>query len=302
MLFQFFKVFINIVTPVFSLVFLGYLVGPRLNLDAKTLSRTAYYLLVPAFVFDIFSQVNIDIAKAGQMVAYAATTHILAALAGFVIAKILRRSREMSAAFVMIASFGNVGNLGLSLIDFKLGASAQTAATVYFITILLVAFVICVGIANWAHGSGLSAVLSVFKTPALLAMIPVLFFYGTGFEVPLFLSRTTGLLGKAMIPMLLVTLGVQLSEVGSFRISFDVFVATSLRLIAAPLLAAGLFVFFNLSAIEIKAGILQAAMPVAVLVSIISIEYDIVPAFVTTTVLFSTIFSMLTLTALLTLV
>jgi len=118
----------------------------------------------------------------------------------------------------------------------------------------------------------------------------------------LFLSRTTGLLGKAMIPMLLVTLGVQLSEVGSFRISFDVFVATALRLIAAPLLASGLFIFFNLSATEIKAGILQAGMPVAVLVSIIAIEYDIVPAFVTTTVLFSTIFSILTLTALLTLV
>jgi malate permease and related proteins len=302
MLFQFVKVFINIVTPVFSLVFLGYFVGPRLNLDAKTLSRTAYYLLVPAFVFSIFSKVNIDISKAGQMVAYTITTHILAALAGLAIAKILRRSREMSAAFVMIASFGNVGNLGLSLIDFKLGASAQTAATVYFITILLVAFAICVGIANWAHGSGLSAVLSVFKTPALLAMIPVLFFYGTGFEVPLFLSRTTGLLGKAMIPMLLLTLGVQLSEVGSFRINLDVFIATSLRLIAAPLLAAGLFIFFSLSAIEIKSGILQSAMPVAVLVSIISIEYNIVPAFVTTTVLFSTIFSILTLTALLTLV
>ena len=111
-----------------------------------------------------------------------------------------------------------------------------------------------------------------------------------------------GLLGKAMIPVLLVTLGVQLSEFGSFKINLDVFIATSLRLIAAPLFATGLFVFFSLSTIEVKAGILQASMPVAVLVSIISIEYDIVPAFVTTTVLFSTLFSILTLTALLTLV
>ena len=300
--FQFLKVFINIVAPVFFLVFLGYIAGPRLNLDAKTLSRTAYYLLVPAFVFNIFSQVDIEMARAGQMIAYTTITHILAASAGFVIAKILRRSREMSAAFVMIASFGNVGNFGLSLIDFKFGASAQTSATIYFITIVMVAFVICVGIANWAHGSGFSAVLSVFKTPALLALIPALFFYGTDFEVPLFLSRTTGLLGQAMIPILLVTLGVQLSEADNFRINLDVFIATSLRLIAAPLLAAGLFVFFSLSVTEIKAGILQAGMPVAVLVSIISIEYDIVPEFVTMVVLFSTLFSILTLTALLTLV
>jgi len=243
MFLEFLNVFINIVTPVFFLVLLGYLVGPRLNLDAKTLSRTAYYLLVPAFVFDILSQVNIDIAIAGQMIAYTTITHILVALSAFVIAKILRRSREITAAFVMIASFGNVGNFGLSLIDFKLGAAAQTSATIYFITIVLVAFVICVGIANWAHGTGFSAVISVFKTPALLAMIPALFFYGTDFEVPLFLSRTTGLLGKAMIPMLLVTPGVQLSEVDSFRINLDVFLATSMRLIAAPLIAVGLIVF-----------------------------------------------------------
>jgi predicted permease len=300
--FQFLKVFINIVTPAFFLVFLGYFVGPRLNLEAKTLSITAYYLLVPAFVFNIFSQVNIEMAVAGQMVAYITITHILAASAGFVTAKILRLSREMIAAFVMIASFGNVGNLGLSLIDFKFGATAQTSATIYFITIVTVGFAICVGIANWAHGSGFSAVLSVFKTPALLALIPALFFYGTDIEVPLFLSRTTGLLGQAMIPILLVTLGVQLSEVDSFRINLDVFIATSLRLIAAPLLATGLFVLFSLSATEIKAGILQAGMPVAVLVSIISIEYDIVPNFVTMTVLFSTLLSILTLTALLTLV
>lgn len=302
MLLQFLKVFIDIVTPVFFLVLLGYLVGPRLNLDAKTLSRTAYYLLVPAFVFNILSQLNINIAIAGQLIAYTTITHIGAALFAFVLATILKRSREISAAFVMIASFGNVGNLGLSLIDFKLGADAQTSATIYFITIVLVGFVICVGIANWAHGTGFSAVLSVFKTPALLAMIPALFFYGTGFEVPLFLSRTTALLGKAMIPMLLVTLGVQLSEVDNFRINLDVFIATSLRLIAAPLIAVGLIVFFSLSGTEIRAGILQAGMPVAVLVSIIAIEHDVVPEFVTTTVLISTIFSILTLTVLLTLV
>ena len=46
----------------------------------------------------------------------------------------------------------------------------------------------------------------------------------------------------------------------------------------------------------------QAGMPVAVLGSIIAIEHDIVPAFVTTAVLFSTLLSLVTLTILLYLV
>jgi hypothetical protein len=53
---------------------------------------------------------------------------------------------------------------------------------------------------------------------------------------------------------------------------------------------------------EIRSGILQAGMPVAVLGSIIAIEYNIIPKFVTTAVLFSTLFSLLTLTILLYLI
>ncbi len=299
MFFQVLSIFIDVVTPVFFLVFLGYFVGPKLDLDAKTLSRTAYYILVPCFVFNMLSSVNIKLAVAGQMILYITATHILAAIAGYLIARLLVCSKEMTAAFVIIATFGNVGNLGLSLIDFRLGQAAQTSATIYFVTIVLVAFVICVGISSWTRGTGLSAVLSVFKTPALIAMVPAMFFFTTDFEPPLFLSRITQLLGRAMIPVMLVTLGVQLSEIR--KISFDIYVviASLVRLIFAPLIAFGLAGVFALSGIEMRSGILQASMPVAVLGSIIAIEYDITPEFVTTAVLFSTLISLLTLTALL---
>lgn len=302
MVLQILKIFIDIVTPVFFLVFLGYFVGPRLQLDARTLSRTAYFLLVPCFVFNMLSQVDIDIAVAGQMIIYTTLTHILAAVAAFMVARLLNKSREMTAAFVIIATFGNVGNLGLSLIDFRLGQASQISATIYFITIVLVAFVICVGTASWTRGTGMSAVFSVFKTPALIAMVPAMFFYSTDLEPPLFLSRITALLGRAMIPVMLVTLGVQLSDLKKLKFSFDVIIASGLRLIVAPLIAIGLTFVFSLSGMEMRSGILQAAMPVAVLGSIIAIEYEIIPEFVTTTVLFSTVFSMLTLTILLYLV
>ncbi|MDA3788591.1 MAG: AEC family transporter [Desulfobacula sp.] len=296
---QVLKIFIDIVTPVFFLILLGYYAGPRLGLDARTLSRTAYFLLVPCFAFDIISKVDIDIAVAGQMILYTTLTHILVAVAAFILAKLLKRSREVTAAFVIIATFGNVGNLGLSLIDFRLGQAAQTSATIYFITIMMLSFVICVGISSWTRGTGLSAVLSVFKTPALIAMVPAMFFYGTDFEPPLFLSRITGLLGRAMIPVMLVTLGVQLSSLAKFNFSLDVVIASCLRLIAAPLIAFGLSFVFSLSGMEIRSGILQAGMPVAVLGSIIAIEYNIMPKFVTTAVLFTTMLSLVTLTILL---
>ena len=302
MVLQIVRIFIDIVTPVFALVLLGYITGPRLSIDAKTLSRTAYFILVPCFVFDMLSQVEITLDVAGQMILYITLTHLSVAAAAFFIARLMKCSKELTAAFVIIATFGNVGNLGLSLIDFKLGPESLNSATIYFVTIVLVAFVICVGISSWSRGTAIKAILSVFKTPALIAMIPAMFFYGTDFNPPLFLIRITHLLGKAMIPVMLLTLGVQLSEIRKLKFGFNVILASSLRLILAPLIAFSLTFFFSLSGVEIRSGILMAGMPVAVLGSIIAIEYDVVPDFVTTTVLFSTLLSLFTLTILLFLV
>ena len=295
-----FLVFLNVVTPVFILVVIGYFVGPRLKIDARSLSRTAYFVFIPAFVFNIISEAKIDSELALQMLSFILVAQIAVALLGFLVGKALRQSREITAAFVLIATFGNVGNFGLPLIVFRLGETARTFATVYFVATVFISFVICVGVASWARSGGVTAVFSVFKTPALIALIPALVFNITDVEVPIFLSRLSGLLGQAMIPVMLISIGVQMGEIPKIKISFNVFAASTVRLIGGPVLALLIVPYFGLEGLERSTGILQAAMPAAVLASIIALEYKLLPEFVTTTVLFSTLYSILTLTVILT--
>ena len=295
-----FLVFLNVVTPVFILVVIGYFVGPRLKIEARSLSRTAYFVFIPAFVFNIISEAKIDSELALQMLSFILVAQIAVALLGFLVGKALRQSREITAAFVVIATFGNVGNFGLPLIVFRLGETARTFATVYFVATVFISFVICVGVASWARSGGVTAVFSVFKTPALIALIPALVFNITDVEVPIFLSRLSGLLGQAMIPVMLITLGVQMGEIPKIKINFNVFAASTVRLIGGPVLALLIVPYFGLEGLERSTGILQAAMPAAVLASIIALEYKLLPEFVTTTVLFSTLYSILTLTVILT--
>jgi len=295
-----FLVFLNVVTPVFILVVIGYFVGPRLKIEARSLSRTAYFVFIPAFVFNIISEAKIDSGLALQMLSFILVAQIAVALLGFLVGKALRQSREITAAFVLIATFGNVGNFGLPLIVFRLGETARTYATVYFVATVFISFVICVGVASWARSGGVTAVFSVFKTPALIALIPALVFNITDVEVPIFLSRLSGLLGQAMIPVMLITLGVQMGEITKIKINFNVFAASTVRLIGGPVLALLIVPYFGLEGLERSTGILQAAMPAAVLASIIALEYKLLPEFVTTTVLFSTLYSVLTLTVILT--
>jgi len=296
------SVFVDVVAPVFIIVAIGWVLGPRLALDAKTLSRVAYYVFVPAFAFDAISRSRVPLASAGRMAAYAVVTHLAFGAIAFALARLLGRPRKVVAAWVMLSVFGNVGNFGLALIQFRLGEAALGPATIYFIVILLTSFVVSVGVAAWTRGGGLSAVVSVFRTPALVVAVPALFVSARGIELPLFVSRTVGLLGGAMIPAMLFVLGVQLAEAKALRPGVDTFAVAALRLVGAPLVAWFLAAPFGLGGLERAAGILQAGMPAAILVAIIATEYDVEPGFVTAAVLFSTLLSLPTLTVLLAMV
>lgn len=302
MFLQLATIFINVITPVFALVVIGYFAGTRLELEPRTLTRYAYYILIPALVFNVIASAQVEVGLATQMILFAVVVHIALAGVGWGVAKALRRPEKMVSAYILIAVFGNVGNFGLPLIEFRLGHEAFAAATVYFLAIMTIAFIIGVAAANLPSGGGLKATLAVFKTPALIALVPAVIANAYDIQPPLFLERIIGLLAAATIPTMLVALGVQLSTLKSFNFTSDVIIASGIRLLAGPALAILLAVPFGLTGIERGAGIFQAAMPAAVLTAIIAMEYDLIPEFVTTTVLFSTLASVITLTLVMALV
>ena len=293
------SIFINVLTPVFGLVAIGYLLGPRLQLETRTLSRIAYYVFVPAFVFHHISGAELILDHAGKLLVYIIAVHIIGALAGYTLARLLKRSKKKAAAFALIASFGNVGNFGVPIIIFHLGESAAVTATLYFIAINMTAFIIGVGAASWIRGSGMSAISSVFKTPAIIVLIPALFFPVTNIEIPLMLSRIMELLSGAMIPVMLIAMGLSMTGSATIKVDPDVMLITGVRLTLLPFLALALALVFGISGIERDAAILQAGMPAAVLTWLIAVEHDLMPDFVFSVLVMSTICSLLTLTILL---
>jgi predicted permease len=194
-----------------------------------------------------------------------------------------------------------VGNFGLPISQFAQGREALLPATVYFLANLVFAFIVCVSAANVNRGSVGHSALQVIKTPAILALAPALLVNLLNLPVPAFITRATDLLAGALIPIMLVTLGAQFAAARIPRINLDMLLAAGIRLISGPVLAFALVGFFGLPALERDVGILQASMPSAVLVSIIALENGLLPEFVTATVLFSNLASVVTLSVVLAL-
>jgi len=235
------------------------------------------------------------------MIIFIILTHLLAVFVAVGIGRVMGRSKEMIAAFVMIAAFGNVGNYGLAVIRFRLGDVSVVPASIYFVAITVTAFIVCVGAAGWAKGGSKGAVWGVVKTPALWATVPALIVSMGDLSVPLVFSRMIGLLSDAMIPVMLFALGLQLLEQRRVSFSGDVILASGIRLLLVPALALAVAIPFNLGSVETVAGVLQAGMPTAILVAIIAKENNVVPDFVTSVVVVSTLASLVTLTLLMVL-
>lgn len=294
---EFIGIFINVVLPVFGIVVIGYLFGGRLQLQARTLTRVAYYVFVPAFIFQAISSSQVPLDNTLKMFSFIVVAQLLSAVVGGGIGWLLwGRRKEMIAALAMIAAYGNVGNYGLAVIGFSSGDQAIAPATIYLIAITITGFIVCVGSAGWARGGSKGAIFGVLKTPALWATVPALFVSAGDFVMPLMITRMISLLADAMIPVMLFALGLQLLEQHRIIFSGELVVATGVKLLLAPTIAYALSGAFKLNSIEINAGVLQAGMPTAILVAIIAKENNIIPDFVASVVVVSTLASLLTLT------
>lgn len=292
---QLLSIFANVLAPVFIILGIAYVATWQLRLEGRTLSRLAYYVLTPAFVFNLISTARIEAALATRMVVFITLVYAGSVAIAFLVARLLRRGRKMTAAYMMIAAFGNVGNFGLPISQFAQGGEALLPATMYFLANLVFAFVLCVVLANSGRSTLAQAFVQVVRTPSLIALVPALLVNAAGIQLPTFAARAVELLSVAMIAIMLIALGAQFANAGIPRISFDMLMAAGIRLISGPLLAFALVGFFDLPALERNVGILQASMPAAVLVSIIAMENDVLPGFVTATVLFSNLASVVTL-------
>jgi hypothetical protein len=104
------------------------------------------------------------------------------------------------------------------------------------------------------------------------------------------------LLSDAAVPMMILVLGMQLERASRPERPGVVAVAVLVSLVLTPLAAMGIAHLVGLEGAAFKAGVLQTSMPTAVITTILAVEFDAVPDFVTSVVFVSTLLSPLTVT------
>jgi len=228
---------------------------------------------------------------------------VLAGLAGMAAAvalaviwsRITGANFELTAAAAITSSYGNVGNAGLAIVAFSLGDQALPIAGVLMLTINLTGLVLSVGLAEARSRSPLPALGKALATPMSVAGAVSLLVNLSGADLPVVVDRSIGLLADALIPVMLLTLGMQLVKSGRPTWSKDLGVVLVAKLALAPLVAGLAASALALEGDFLDAVVIQSAMPPAVFAAVIAIESDLAPERVTAAVVLTTLMSALTL-------
>jgi len=296
------QLLIDVLGPVVVIVAVGALVAPRLGLDTTTLSKLSYWILGPAFVFDIFSTTTLEADTAAKLVAAGAGTVAAAGLVGAVMSPMFGLRGPAASATVMSSAYGNVGNAGLAICVFALGDDALDRAGVLMVTIMFFGTLLAVWLGTRQTQSAFRAAVDALVSPMIAAAIVGFVFNLVGIDVPTVADRAVSTIAAGLIPVMLLTLGLQLANTGSLRFLPSTAVVTVAKLVAAPVVGWMIAAAFGLTGDDRGVIILQSAMPPAVFCMVLALEHDLESERTTNDVVLVTVLSLLTLPVALTLV
>ncbi|MEF8830265.1 MAG: AEC family transporter, partial [Halobacteriales archaeon] len=259
---------VGAVLPILAVAAAGALLGRALAVDVDPLNTVTLYLLVPALVFHSLATTTLSAATIGRL-AVGATAFVLAmAAVAEGVGRLLGEPEPYLSALVLAATFPNVGNFGIPLSSFAFGPVGRTTAVVYTTVMGVLMFTVGIWLAARSGGEDAAgAVSAVFELPLVYAAVAALLARWLGAVPPAdgAAMQTVKLLGDASIPLLLVVLGIQLSEVDVRNVS-RVAAPVALKLLVAPAVGLGVALALGFSdATVARVFVLEAAAPTAVL-------------------------------------
>lgn len=292
------QIFSSDILPIFVIAGVGFLLGRYARVQVQTVSRVAFHALAPALVFNVLTTSTLGGAEVGRMAVFyllvAASAGVMARLAAIP----LRLDRQSLSAFLLVVVCSNSGNYGLTVALLAFGRDALTFASVYFVSSAIFSYTGGVLLAASGRRTVAQALTGVLKVPAVWAAAAAAVTIAFGFTIPLTVARPITLLSEAALPMMVLVLGMQLERVTWPERPDMVIVASFLSLVATPLAALGVARLLDLHGPALQAGVLQASMPAAVITTILALEFEVSPNFVTSVVCVTTLLSPLTLTVL----
>ncbi|MDQ0205046.1 AEC family transporter [Pectinatus haikarae] len=296
--------------PIFSLILIGFLLDRKFRLDINTLAKLMFYVIVPSFIFENIYETQFPEASYNILAAAFALMALMFIIAT-VISKLKGYDGCMLESLRNATMFNNSGNLGVALVALVFShppflVDGKTPylgeAMVVQILLLIVQNVTLNTIGLYQAGRGR---MSARNAISVILHMPIVYVFPLVILTKYFeLDATQFFLwpiithsSEMLLPVAMISMGVQLSRTKIQWLNYDVWLASFLKLIVAPVLGLGIVYMSNVFApggftpVAALVFLIYCAVPSPVNSAIFAIEFNNCPEYATQVVMNTTVLS-----------
>ena len=261
---------VNVVLPVALVVLVGYIAGRNLKFDVSSLSRLTLYVFSPALSFNSMYGANLSAGSAVRIfLAFGISSFFLYWIARGV-AMATGQDAGQARSLIATTIFPNIGNFGLSLTLFAFGDAGVERGLVTYAAGALMTFALGPAIIS---GQGFTrGVKMTIRLPMIWALIAGVALRALHIDIPNSVESSVSLLAGVTIPLLLISLGIQISQ-SQITVEKSDWLACFLRLGIGPVAAYSAGRIAGLDSLALKVLVLQCCTPTAVNALLVAAEF-----------------------------
>lgn len=273
------------VIPVFLLIAIGFAFAHWKKINLASVTEIIVYLAAPCLVFTSLATKPLFAADIATL--FTGAVGILAGV-GLLIGAYFRLFNFHSRGFALPVLFMNAGNMGLPLALFAFGDPGLQRAALMFVIVSFLQYSVGVyilsGRGNWKE---------IFRLPFLYATLLGLSFNLAQIRIPELIFQPLWLLGYSTIPLMLVSLGYRLRDVGSLKWGHSLGGAC-LRIVGGFASAYIVTLLIGADGVNRQVILLYGSLPSAVVNFVLTEKYGQDPELAASIIVLSTFFSLIT--------
>ena len=291
-------IILDVILPILILMLIGAILQRKFQFDLKQLSTLITYCLMPAAVFVNIYDIRIEIDLLLQIIYYLMLYSLSLIIVSHLISKILKLEKGESAALKNSISLMNSGNYGLPVSQLIFSHNPVGVSIQIFIVIFQNLLTYSYGIYNLLSATKTigGIIQSFLRLPVFHALVLGILFQSFTIQLPNSILLPLNQLANGFVAIALILLGAQLSNI---KLNFFHRVITWAligRLLMGPLVAFAMIYLLDIDGIVAQSLFIASSFPTSRNTSTIAMEYQIEPELHAQIVLFSTLFSIITVT------
>jgi len=256
----------EVLFPVFFIVGIGYFLGKKSpNLDTSFITNYSANFGTPALVIFALTSSGVTFNLFAEYFIYSLIAIICFSITGIIFLILMKKDyiRELPP-FIL----PNTGNMGIPICLFAYGSLGMGVAAAISTIVVLLHFTLNIFLAKKKFDINV-----IIKSPSFYAVLVAVTFLYLDIKTPVFVLNTVMLLAYAMIVLILMSLGVALTQLKVFSLKNSI-ISSIGRVIIGPVIGYIIIKVFNLSGFAAGVLLIQSSMPSAILTYLIASMYS----------------------------